>query len=270
MKRIHFPLFFFVSLFVIGLGSCTSVAKISYFQDVKPGMEGQIEVPLEVRLRPNDKISIIVNSKDAELSNLFNLPVVSQRIGMSAGTSLNYGAQQISGYTVDDAGEIDFPVIGKIQVAGLTRMQIAAHVKQTLINEDLVKDPVVTVEFMNLGFSVIGEVNRPGRYVMDRDKITLLDAISMAGDLTIYGKRDAVYVLRDENGKQVSYCVDLSSIKNIFASPVYFLQQDDVVYVVPNAVRIRQSTVNGNNVRSTSFWMSLTSLLITTAVLFKK
>ena len=123
---------------------------------------------------------------------------------------------------------------------------------------------------MNLAISVLGEVGKPGRYNIDRDKITLLDAISMAGDLTIYGKRDNVYVMRNEGGKQTSYQVNLLSAQDVYSSPAYYLQQNDVIYVEPNSVRARQSTVNGNNVRSTSFWISLASLLTTITVLFVK
>ncbi|HHV86956.1 MAG TPA: polysaccharide export protein [Petrimonas sp.] len=267
MKRIKayniFSLIVTVALFY----SCASVKKINYFQDLEPGVAEQTGAPIEIKIRPNDKISIVVNSKDAELSNLFNLPIVSHRIGTS---SLSAGAQQVSGYTVDAYGDIDFPVVGKIRVAGLTRAEIAAHIKHTLITGDLVKDPVVTVEFMNLGFSVLGEVNNPGKFYIDRDGMTLLDAIGMAGDLTIYGKREAVYVLRDEQGEQVPYRVDLTSARQLYLSPAFYLQQNDVVYVEPNSVRARHSTVNGNNVRSTSFWLSLTSLLITITVLFVK
>lgn len=260
------PLLLLVAFF----SSCGSVDKVSYFQDLVPGMPEQLDVPLEIRVRPNDKISIVVNSKDAELSNLFNLPIVSHRIGRSSEQSLYGTAQQISGYTVDEYGYIDFPVVGKLLVSGLRRTEIADHVKQTLIKEDLVKDPVVTVEFMNLGVSVLGEVNNPGRFAIDRDRLTLLDAISMAGDLTIYGKRETVYVLRDEQGVQIPYQVDLTSARQLYNSPVYYLQQNDVVYVEPNTVRARQSTVNGNNVRSTSFWISLASLLTSIAVLIAK
>ena len=123
---------------------------------------------------------------------------------------------------------------------------------------------------MNLTISVLGEVGKPGRYNIDRDKITLLEAISMAGDLTIYGKRDNVYVMRNEGGKQTSYQVNLLSAQDVYSSPAYYLQQNDVIYVEPNSVRARQSTVNGNNVRSTSFWISLASLLTTITVLFVK
>lgn len=248
-------------------GSCASVEKINYFQDLRPGAAEQMTVPLDIRVRPTDKISIVVNSMDAELTNLFNLPITSHRIGMSTGVSQSYSTQQISGYTVDEQGYIDFPVVGKVQVGGLTRSEIAAHIKRTLVTENLVKDPVVTVEFMNLSISVLGEVNRPGRFAIDRDRMTLLDALGMAGDLTIYGKRDAVYVLREEQGVQVSYVVDLTSAGQLYASPAYYLQQNDVVYIEPNMVRARHSTVNANNIRSTSFWLSLASLLTSVALL---
>ena len=118
---------------------------------------------------------------------------------------------------------------------------------------------------MNLNFSVMGEVNRPGQYKISKDKVTILDALSMAGDLTIYGKREKVLVMREENGKQHVYGINLCSGNNIYSSPVYYLQQNDVVYVEPNGTRARQSTVNGNNVRSTSFWISLASLLTSIA-----
>ena len=159
---------------------------------------------------------------------------------------------------------------GAARKAGMTREEIAAHIKHELISQDLVKDPVVTVEFMNLTVSVLGEVVHPGRFSIDKDRLTLLDAISMAGDLTVYGKRDNVLVQRDENGKKVLYKVNLNSGHDLYASPVYYLQQNDIVYVEPNSVRARQATVNGNNVRSASFWMSLASLLTTITVLIVK
>ena len=183
---------------------------------------------------------------------------------MTRGTS-----QGVSGYTVDANGEIDFPVLGKIKVAGLQREDIAKYIKQELISRNLVKDPVVivTVEFMNLCISVMGEVNTPGRFSIDRDRVTILDALSMAGDLTIYGNRSKVMVMRQEGDTQRVYGVNLTSGAHVYSSPVYYLQQNDVVYVEPNHVKARQSTVNGNNVRSTSFWISLASLLTSVAIL---
>ena len=136
--------------------------------------------------------------------------------------------QGVSVYTVNAEGEIDFPVLGKIKVAGMKREEIAETVKNKLITENLVKDPVVTVEFANLCISVLGEVNHPGRFSIDRDRLTILDALSMAGDLTIYGNRYKVMVLRQEGDIQRVYGVDLTSGNHIYTSPAYYLQQNDV------------------------------------------
>lgn len=152
----------------------------------------------------------------------------------------------------------------------MTREEVAVYIKKELQSHDLIKDPVATVEFMNLSVNVMGEVNRPGRYNIDKDHLTILDALSQAGDLTIYGKREKVLVLRNENGKQRVYGINLCSADHLYSSPVYYLQQNDVVYVEPNDTKARQSTVNGNNVRSTSFWISLASLLTTISVLIFK
>ena len=250
--------------------SCASSKKIVYFQDMTEGHTGQTLESQPITIRPEDKVSILVNSKDPELANLFNLPVVSRYLGMNAAGSTTQMQGGVSGYTVDSEGDIDFPVLGKVRVAGLSREQISSRIKEELVSQNLVKDPVVTVEFMNLTVSVLGEVSKPGRYNIDKDRITLLEAISMAGDLTIFGKRENVTVVRKTNGGESLYRVDLSSGKNLYASPVYYLRQNDVIYVEPNSVRERQSTVNGNNVRSSSFWISLASLATTITVLFVK
>lgn len=251
------------------LGACGSSRNIVYFQDLRPGESEQvIDASYELRLRPEDKISIIVNSRDPQLTNLFNLPYVSRQLGQPAVTgSISGTSQGISAYTLDNDGYIDFPVLGSIKLSGKTREEVAVYVKNELISHNLVKDPIVTVEFVNLCISVLGEVNQPGRYLIDRDKPTLLDAISMAGDLTIYGKRDKVLVLRNEEGVQRVYGVDLRSGSYLYSSPVYYLQQNDVIYVEPNEMKARQATVNGNNVRSTSFWISLASLFTSIAIL---
>ena len=254
---------------VLLISSCATPDKIAYFQDLEPGEQELILMTSEgIKVRPADKISILVNSRDAQLTDLFNLPIVSRQLGTTS-TNMYRSTQNqgLSGYTVDPEGMIDFPVLGRIKVAGMNRTEIAAHIKSLLVSNNLVKDPVVTVEYMSLGISVLGEVKNPGRYSIDREKVTILDAISMAGDLTIYGKRENVYVLRQEGDTQHAYSVDLCSAQDLYSSPVYYMQQDDVVYVEPNDVRARQSTVNGNNVRSTSFWFSLGSLLISLAIL---
>lgn len=258
-------------LLIIGtvfLSSCGSSKQVVYFQDLRPG-ESEVKLPevQTITVQPEDKISIIVNSRDPQLTDLFNLPYVTRELGQSSNTYTIGRSQGVSGYTVDGNGEIDFPVLGKIYVAGKKREEIAAYIKNELVRENLVKDPVVTVEFMNLCISVMGEVNNPGRFSIDRDRLTVLDALSMAGDLTIYGNRNKVMVLRQEGGVQRVYGIDLTSGEHVYSSPAYYLQQNDVVYVEPNAVKARQSTVNGNNVRSTSFWISLASLLTSVAIL---
>lgn len=202
--KIRYTLFLLTAAFL--LGSCAA-PRVAYFTDMKQGTAEQVLNPLEIRVRPEDKISILVNSKDPLLMDLFNLPIISRQIGSSSGTS---NSQGVSGYTINRDGDIDFPVLGKIHVEGMTREEIAAHIKDKLMTQNLVKDPVVTVEFMNLTVSVLGEVAHPGRFNIDKDRLTLLDALSMAGDLTVYGKRENVLVQREENGKKVLYKVNLN------------------------------------------------------------
>ena len=259
-----------LTLMVLAAVSCSTPKEISYFQDLQPGVtELAITDPVEIKVRPKDKLSILVNAQDPKLTNMFNLPIVSQQIGQES-TGSSGTSRGVSGYTVDSFGDINFPVLGKIRVEGMTREQIADYLTKQLKEQELIKDPVVTVEFMNLGVSVLGEVNKPGRISINRDNMTILDALSEAGDLTIFGKREKVLVLRQEDGKQRVYGVNLCSADHIYTSPVYYLQQNDVVYVIPNNTKSRQSTVNGNTVRSTSFWISLASLLTSTAVLLAK
>ena len=247
------------------LFSCSTPKNISYLQNM-PDEAVFDDVNQVIRIQPGDKISIVVKSKDPLLSELFNLSVTSYRVGSTSNSSYS---QYISCYSVTSDGSIDFPVLGKVSVTGMTRQQITEMIKQRLVAENLVKDPVVTVEFENLHFSVMGEVSRPGQYNIDYDKISLLDALSKAGDLTIYGRRDNVLVIREQDGKKYSYRVDLTDTNSVMNSPVAYLQQNDVVYVDPNNVRKRQSTVNGNNVLSTSFWISVASLITSIIVLIK-
>ena len=259
MKRIRLIILSLAAL----LATACSAPKIAYLEDINSGQTVQIANVKNIRILPDDKISILVNSRDPLLSNLFNLPYVTRQLGAIDNRS-SY-SQGLSGNTVDTEGNIDFPVLGKVHVAGLTRSEIAAKIKGELEGQNLVKDPVVTVEFLNLTVSVLGEVQRPGRFSIDKDRVTILDAISMAGDLTIQGKRENVLVQRDTDGKTTLYRVDLTKGSELYASPVFYLQQNDVVYVEPNAMKARQATVNGNNVRSTAFWFSLVSVLTSIA-----
>lgn len=259
------PLLLFVLLLM--LSSCDMSKRITYFQDIQDQRTTYInEQPTpEIRLRPEDKISIIVNTKVPELTALFNLPYTARVLG-SQTEQLSNTSQGTSGYIIKADGNIDFPVLGLVQAAGKTRDELAAYIKSELINRNLVNDPVVTVEFVNLRFSVMGEVRSPGSYPITRDHITLLDALSMAGDLTIDGKRDNVMVLRpDAKGKLTAYSVDMLSFNDVQHSPAYYIHQNDYIYVEPNKKRANQSTVNANTVQSATFWISVVSLLASLA-----
>lgn len=246
---------------------CAGVKEITYFQDANDTPE-IVQSPVQtLRVGVSDKLFIIVHSKNPELAAIFNLPVSTRQVG-GLGESYS-GYNQVASYTVDSKGNIDFPVLGTIHVGGLTREEVAATIKDMIISSDYIKDAVVIVEFSNLNISVLGEVARPGRYPLDKDRITVLDAIAKAGDLTINGRRTDVLVYREENGVQKVYHIDLTSGESIFTSPVYYLRQDDVIYVEPNEMRKRASTVNGNNILSAPFWVSMGSFLVsvTTMVL---
>ena len=171
--------------------ACTSTKKIIYLQDVVPLKQQEIEQKYEVIIHGDDLLAIMVNSRDPELALPFNMPMVSYQLGSNTG-----GQQRVLGYLVDTNGNIDFPILGEIHVEGLTRMQLTELIKNKLIEGDLIKDPIVTVQFLNFKISVMGEVGRPGSFTISGDRITLLEALSMAGDLTIYGRRDRVGVIR--------------------------------------------------------------------------
>lgn len=247
---------------LLALSACGAPQQIAYFQDFNQNPDTLINLKSAViTAKPTDKLYIGVKSKDPQISQLFNL---------TGTATTSTGVKDAYYYTVDSKGNIDFPVLGTLHVAGRTREQIAEEIKKVLVERNLVKDPVVTVSLTNLHYSVMGEVARPGQYEIEDEKVTILDALSKAGDLTIYGTREDVMVLRQENGHQKIYKINLCSGNSVFNSPVYYLQQNDVVYISPNKTKARQSTVNGNNVRSTSFWISLASLATSVAVLIKK
>ncbi len=234
----------------------------------------QAERQLDIRVKPEDKLSIVVNTQDPALSALFNLLQVQNRLGGTTSTTKSVGSAsgggngQVAYYTVDSAGDINFPVIGKLHIAGMTREQVANYVAEQLVGKDLVKDPIVTVEFANTGISVIGEVSAPGRYEFNKDHLTIIDAIAMAGDLTISGMRENILVLRNVGGgKQEAYRVNLLDAQSLASSPVFYLQQDDVIYVEPNDKKKRETTPNGNTPYTPSFWVSMGSFGLTVATL---
>lgn len=273
MKKFTFSKLLAVGAVALALGACTP-KDITYIQDFDEGIVVENAMRKAMTVQPEDKLSIIVHSKDPELAALFNLPVVATNVNnvnsRSSGTSSsarNYGVSQgVSSYTVAANGTIEFPVLGTLHIGGMTRSEVAAFIKGELIGRNLIKDPTVTVEFLNSGVSILGEVRSPGRYDMNRDNITLLEAIALAGDLTIQGRRENVKVVREEtDGSMKVYSLDLTQGNKMLSSPGYFLKQNDVVYVEPTDLRKRETTVNGNTALSTGFWISSASLLMSIA-----
>lgn len=255
-------------LLLLLLSSC-GTPNVAYFNDITNGQADAVTQVLDIRLRPDDKLAIVVKSRDPQLTNLFNLPVISHRVGTEQLSTSNSN-QALSLYTVDQDGEIDFPVLGKLKVMGMCREEVEELIKNTLISQNLVKDPVVSIEFANLSFSVLGEVKRPGRYELIREHMTVLDAISMAGDLTIQGERGNVLLIREVGDQRVNYRLNLQSARELMQSPAFYLQQNDVVYVSPNKYRSQETTVNGNRFRSASFWVSVASFATSVLLLVSR
>ena len=240
------------------LSSCSTVKNITYFQDRLVNAPEKIDEHAGIVIQPKDMLSIIVSSKNPELAPMFNLNQVTYMSGSEIVGSGGY--QKTLGYVVDTDGNIDFPVLGKINVKNLTRWAVSDLIKSKLIKGGYLTDPVVTVEFMNFKVSVIGEVNAPGTYDIQGDKVTILEAISKARDLTIFGKRENVSVIREIEGHRTIYEVNLCSV-DLFKSPAYYLQQNDIVYVEPSEIKARQSTTDDKSLRLTSILISSGSLL---------
>ena len=253
-----------VAAIAISLASCNSSKKVLYMQDATVNVPERIVNLNEIKVQPGDKITIMVSCKDPERAQMFNLVETNTRIGQQR-SSTNY----VSAYSVDEFGDINFPVLGSVHVAGLTRTGIADLLTKRLESENLLKNPVVTVEFANLRVSVFGDVAKPATYAITNDRITLYEALSMAGDLNVTGKRDGVYVIREEDGQRTTYKLDLRSA-DVMNSPVFYLKQNDVIYVEPNGTKAGQSNVSENSLKSAGLWVSVASLLTSVAVLIWK
>lgn len=249
------------------LTSCGMPKNIVYFQDLDTEKVLEIDHNNSIVAKPNDELSIIVTCQNPELAAIFNLPLVTTLAGRGSSQAYN---QQVATYTVNKEGDINFPILGQIKVEGLTRTEISDKIQNELMSQKLLDNPVVSVSFVNIFYSVTGEVTKAGRFPIDRDRMTVLDALANAGDLTIYGDRVGVKVLRRENGILKTYNLDLTDAEKVTKSPAYIIQQDDIIYVTPNPARGRMSTVNGNNLISTSFWISIASVLTSVAVLIFK
>ena len=246
----------------VALTSCSAPKQVAYFQDVsgKNVLITDINSRQPLKVQPGEKLMIVVHSSVPELAATFNLPVVGYRLGTGT-TNQNYNSTNATmSYTVSPDGTIDFPVLGIIKVEGMTRSEVAKHIKSRLVSENHCTDAVVNVELTNAYVNVMGEVNKPGRYELTQDNVTVLDILSQASDLNLLGLRKNVMVTRNTDKGVHVYKLDMTNMHKLLSSPAYMLQQGDMIYVEPNAFRKRQTTVNGNNALTTSFWISLASL----------
>jgi polysaccharide export outer membrane protein len=253
---------------VIFFTACSTVPKIAYLRDLPDQVPVQLQETRDLTLKPGDRLQIFVFSHDRELASDFNLWEGGGSGNYSTGSygGGGYGSSGRGGnhpYTVDKNGEIEMPVLGRIKVGGKTRLEVADLVKYRLLAGEMLADPTVLVEYYDLSFYALGEIGHTGRITIPRDNITLMEAISLAGDLSISGRRDNVMVLRTENGKQTPYYVDLTDPQSVYNSPVYYLQQNDMIYVEPTALRANQSTLLANQTRNPSFWISSVTSVIT-------
>lgn len=218
--------------------SCISQRKMSYLRDVTAASADSINQtyqPLDENyITKGDLLSIFVNALDVQAVQAFNMPVANvQNLGSKMVTS-NTGSGSLQGYWVDPEGNIDFPVLGKLHIEGMTTTQLKDTL--TLLISRSVKDPIVNINFMNFYVTVLGEVKNPGRHAVNSQGMTIFEALGLAGDLTIYGKRNNVLVSREVNGKMEFARLNLND-QAIFASPYYHIRQNDVIYVEPNTAR---------------------------------
>ncbi|MCI6522355.1 MAG: polysaccharide biosynthesis/export family protein [bacterium] len=255
-------------LAVVILSSCATRKDFVYLQDMDELQEYPMIQKYEAIIHRDDRLSIIVNSKNPELSLPFNVSGSrSYSVGVD-GTISNNEVGIISddkekGYLVDINGNIDFPVLGELHVEGLTRRQLTELIKKRLVNEELLKDPIVTVNFLNFKFSVLGEVGHVGTFDVKGDRITLLEALAMAGDLTPRSRLDRIAVIREYGNKRRILFHDIRS-KDIFMSPYYYLQQNDIVYVEPTSMKATEQTQQRLSAWSMvlSFITTVTSLIL--------
>ncbi|WP_333697355.1 polysaccharide biosynthesis/export family protein [Bacteroides congonensis] len=260
MNRLNKRLFWLMLPFL--LVACQSYKKVPYLQDVEViEQTAQQDKMYDAKIMPKDLLTIVVSCTSPELAMPFNLTIASQ-VNVNEMSKYTTAQPTLQTYLVSNEGTIDFPVLGELKLGGLTKKQAEQMIVEKL--KPYIKEtPIVTVRMVNYKISVIGEVAHPGTFTINNEKVNLLEALAMAGDMTVYGLRDNVKLIREDyNGKQQIITLDLNKAETIL-SPYYWLQQNDIVYVTPNKAKARNSDI-GN---STSLWFSATSIVVSLASL---
>lgn len=244
---------FKVVLFVLlsSLVSCVSKKKITYFQNDKINQQ-KVSNAYQTVFKPDDLLQITISAVDLDAVRPFNLPAVSY----ATTTNSVIGTPQQQSYLVDTNGNIDFPIIGKIKIGGLSR-EAAINMLKDKLDPDYVKNPTINIRIANFSITVLGDVKKPGTFTIPNERITILEAIGLAGDLNITGVRNNVKVFREINGKKIEFNIDLRS-NSVFTSPVYYLQQNDLIYIDPNKASSQNAAVN----RNTGLFVSIGSVLV--------
>lgn len=248
LKQINWTKAAFIVAFVGSVVSCGSPKDVIYLQDVKD-FETIVDTDSFIpKLKVDDIVDIHISVLDMEATRNFNLT-----------KSSNNGLGEFVDYLIDKNGEIDYPVLGKVKLAGLSIAEAKKMMREKLLTH--FKNPIVNIRIKNFTVTILGEVNRPGVYEVNGERITVLEALGMAGDLTLKGKRDNIIVIRDFEGTKVNTRIDLTN-KAFFSSPVYYLTQNDVIYVEPNNSAVASSSLDNR----ISIAVSILSVLITSAV----
>lgn len=253
-------------LFITG---CATPYNVAYFQDMPLEQQVTAIAPQNVTLHIGDEISILVSTRDAALSSMFSL-YSHYNIGDISSSGGGSSYYRTSDYIVSMDGCIDFPVLGRIQAAGLSREGLQNSIKKMIQDQNLVKDPVVTVNYLNLFVTVIGDAGHVGRVQIDRDQFTLLDALSQSGDLALSGQRENLRVIREVgDDKRIAYEINMCSAEELYNSPAFYLQQNDVIYIEPSNKKKRTTTEYGSSMVNYTFWMGVLSSALTLVALFK-
>lgn len=236
---------------VVALCGCTSSKQILYFQDIDSRELGKLTNEYEAIIKKDDRLAILVSGADKTVTAPYNLTI--SEIGQTS-TSTDPERSTLS-YLVDSEGNIEFPILGKIHVEGMTRNQLVEYLTQEIGRD--VKDPIVYVSFRNYKITVMGEVRSPGTYTFDSEKVNILQALGRAGDLNLTAKRDDIILLREVDGVQTHQVINLKS-SDILESPYFYLQQNDVIYVPASPIRIASATA------ATNLWSAALSAVTTT------
>ncbi len=255
----------FIAISALLMASCASQKRALYLQDLDTEAVTKIADSYQIRLKPHDRLTVVVNSRYPELAAPFNTAsslnsLTGTPIDGNRYTSTSTSTLQVR--TIDSEGMLEMPIIGKVACAGKTREEVAAEIARLIREGGHLNDPTVNIQFSDMAVTIVGDVAKPGRYNITTDRLSLLDALAMAGDLTIYGQRKDVTVIREENGVRTSTTLDLTS-QEIFTSPYYYIQQNDVIYVKPN----KYKTATGEYNQNRSFYISLISTAVSVATL---